>query len=160
MLGVVTKWLPAGADPESEPTLWHIQHEDGDEEQLEEYELAHVLQFTAVVLHGEADTTDDVICDQPSSMCEEEEPNESEEPQCKEGGEMSCTGGCKGKWSRYRFSDQNWNDDSLAEEGPRHAYSSLVVDTPPHLYHPCILTVYRCAFRYRSMCAMPEVVAQ
>ena len=50
-----------------------------------------------------------------------EKTDESEGQESEEDGEMSCTGGCKGKWSRYRFNEQNWNDDSLAEDGMWHA---------------------------------------
>ena len=33
------------------------------------------------------------------------------------GGEMACTGGCEGKWSRYKFDELDWNGDPLAEDG-------------------------------------------
>ncbi|EOD41433.1 hypothetical protein EMIHUDRAFT_448797 [Emiliania huxleyi CCMP1516] len=39
---VVQLYLPAGAD--DEPALWRIRHADGDEEDLEEYELLEALQ--------------------------------------------------------------------------------------------------------------------
>jgi hypothetical protein len=52
---------------------------------------------------------------------EEREPDESDEHENEVDGELSCTGGCKGKWSRYRFNEQNSNDDSLAEDGMWHA---------------------------------------
>ena len=51
---------------------------------------------------------------------EKEKSNESEDQESEEDGEMACTGGCKGKWSRYRFSELDWNDDSLAEDGLWH----------------------------------------
>ena len=50
------------------------------------------------------------------------EEDESDEREQQENSEMSCTGGCKGKWSRYRFNEQDWNDDPLAEHGMLHAY--------------------------------------
>ena len=49
----------------------------------------------------------------------EEESDECEEQsgETNEDGEMSCTGGCEGKWSRYNFNELDWNDDPLAEDG-------------------------------------------
>ena len=51
---------------------------------------------------------------------EKEESSESEDQESEEDGEMACTGGCKGKWSRYRFNELDWNDDPLAEDGLWH----------------------------------------
>lgn len=36
--GTIVSWLPPGEDPEDEP-LWHVVHDDGDEEDLDEDEL-------------------------------------------------------------------------------------------------------------------------
>ena len=40
--GVITKWVPAGEE-EGEPALWRMQHADGDEEDLEEFEASEAL---------------------------------------------------------------------------------------------------------------------
>ena len=40
--GTITKWLPAGDGP-YEPALWHMCHDDGDEEDLEECEASEAL---------------------------------------------------------------------------------------------------------------------
>ena len=61
------------------------------------------------------------ICSKPSAVNKEEESDESDEHESEEDGEMSCTGGCKGKWGKYRFEEQNWNDDPLAKDGLWHA---------------------------------------
>ena len=37
--GRVTHWMPPGEDMEEDPALYHVLHEDGDEEDLEEHEL-------------------------------------------------------------------------------------------------------------------------
>eukprot|EP00936_MAST-01D_sp_MAST-1D-sp1_P000453 g453.t1 len=37
----VTKWVPAEGD---DPALWHLEHEDGDEEDLEEHEVEAALR--------------------------------------------------------------------------------------------------------------------
>ena len=59
---------------------------------------------------------------------EVEEAIESKEEEVEEdAGEMSCTGGCKGKWSRYSFEELDWNQDPLAEDGLWHAYCLLSV---------------------------------
>ena len=50
------------------------------------------------------------------------EPDERDE---EEDGEISCTGGCKGKWSQYKFEELDWNQDPLAEDGLWHAHSSI-----------------------------------
>jgi len=42
-------------------------------------------------------------------------------------GVMACPGGCKGTWSRYNFDELDWNNDSLAEDGQWHTFSSLFV---------------------------------
>jgi hypothetical protein len=39
----VSKWMPANLDAEDEPALWHIVHDDGDEEDLEEYEMVDAM---------------------------------------------------------------------------------------------------------------------
>ena len=39
----VVKWLPPGDDPKEDPALWHILHQDGDEEDLEEHEMLAAL---------------------------------------------------------------------------------------------------------------------
>eukprot|EP00965_Chrysotila_dentata_P070922 2343829-Pleurochrysis_carterae.AAC.6 len=39
--GVLTGWLPAEGE---EPALWHMQHEDGDEEDLEEFEVVWAIE--------------------------------------------------------------------------------------------------------------------
>ena len=35
--------MPCGDDPRAEPALWHVLHDDGDEEDLEEGEMAAAL---------------------------------------------------------------------------------------------------------------------
>ena len=45
-LGLITKWVPASE--EGDPALWHMVHDDGDEEDLEESEVR-----AAIVLHAE-----------------------------------------------------------------------------------------------------------
>ena len=79
------------------------------------------------------------ICNKPNALDKEEESDESEQQESEEDGEMACTGGCKGKWSRYRFNDQNWNDDPLAGDGMWHEYCTL------SYHHLCILTAHGCA---------------
>jgi hypothetical protein len=44
--GLITKWVPTSED--GDPELWHMVHEDGDEEDLEEAEVN-----SAMVLYGE-----------------------------------------------------------------------------------------------------------
>ena len=34
VLGTVVRWLPEGEDPEEDYALWHVQHDDGDGEDL------------------------------------------------------------------------------------------------------------------------------
>ena len=82
------------------------------------------------------------ICNKPNAVVKEEESDESEEQGSEGDGEMTCTGGCKGEWSRYRFNEQNWNDDPLAEDGMWHAWLS-------RLY---ILTVCGCALTISWCC--------
>ena len=43
-VGTFVKWLPAGDDPVAEPALYRIQHEDGDEEDLEADELEEAIE--------------------------------------------------------------------------------------------------------------------
>ena len=46
VVGTISRWLPAATDPatgESEPPLFHVSHDDGDEEDLEEYEVAEAM---------------------------------------------------------------------------------------------------------------------
>ena len=52
-------------------------------------------------------------------MNDEEESDECEEQsgETNGDGEMSCTGGCEGKWSRYNFNELDWNDDPIEEDG-------------------------------------------
>ena len=56
-----------------------------------------------------------------SEHSKEEEVKESGEGEVEVGvedaGEMACTGGCKGNWSRYSFEELDWNQDPLAEDG-------------------------------------------
>ena len=66
-----------------------------------------------------------------SGESEEEEEEDSCESDEEEDGEMACTGGCKGKWSRYSFEELDWNQDPLAEDGLWHAYW-LYVCLCPH----------------------------
>ena len=40
--GTVTKWVPGDGESSA---LWHIQHEDGDEEDLEEQEAADAISL-------------------------------------------------------------------------------------------------------------------
>ena len=40
--GTIVSWLPPGEDPEDEP-LWHVVHDDGDEEDLDATELKEAL---------------------------------------------------------------------------------------------------------------------
>jgi hypothetical protein len=44
VLGRITRWLPAG-DGENEPPLFHVDHDDGDEEDLEEYECIDAFEL-------------------------------------------------------------------------------------------------------------------
>ena len=67
---------------------------------------------------------------------EKEESNESEDQESEEDGEMACTGGCKGKWSRYRFTELDYKDDSLAEDGLWHTYAF------PSLYYHYVCAVF------------------
>ena len=48
--GRVTSWLPA--DAESDPALWHMLHDDGDEEYLDEAEVAVALAEIKRAKHG------------------------------------------------------------------------------------------------------------
>ena len=45
--GTVVAWLPPGADPEEDPALWHVKHDDGDEEDLDEKEIEAGIQALA-----------------------------------------------------------------------------------------------------------------
>jgi hypothetical protein len=40
----ITKWMPANLEVEDEPALWHIVHDDGDEEDLEEHEVLEAME--------------------------------------------------------------------------------------------------------------------
>jgi len=42
--GRVTRYLPPGTDVAEDPALWHIIHDDGDEEDLEKHEIENALQ--------------------------------------------------------------------------------------------------------------------
>ena len=65
-------------------------------------------------------------------MSKKEESDESEEEVTDEdAGEMACTGGCKGNWSRYSFEELDWNSDPLAEDGLWHVLW-LTVCLCPH----------------------------
>ncbi|KOO26840.1 hypothetical protein Ctob_004261 [Chrysochromulina tobinii] len=44
VVGRITRWLPAG-DGEDEPPLFHVDHDDGDEEDLEEYECIDAFEL-------------------------------------------------------------------------------------------------------------------
>jgi hypothetical protein len=44
VVGRITRWLPAG-DGEDEPPLFHVDHDDGDEEDLEEYEVIDAFEL-------------------------------------------------------------------------------------------------------------------
>jgi len=44
VVGRITRWLPAG-DGEDEPPLFHVDHDDGDEEDLEEYEVVDAFEL-------------------------------------------------------------------------------------------------------------------
>ena len=46
--GRVTHWMPPGEDPEDDPVLYHVLHADGDEEDLEEFELQAALEAYAL----------------------------------------------------------------------------------------------------------------
>ena len=48
--GLITKWVPTSED--GDPELWHMVHEDGEEEDLEEAEVN-----SAMVLYGEESGT-------------------------------------------------------------------------------------------------------
>ncbi len=37
VIGTIVAWLPAEGD---DPALWHVEHDDGDEEDLEEHEVS------------------------------------------------------------------------------------------------------------------------
>jgi hypothetical protein len=41
--GTLTAWLPEGEDPDGDPALWRMVHDDGDEEDLEEHEVCEAL---------------------------------------------------------------------------------------------------------------------
>ena len=41
--GKVTRWMPPGKDPKEDFALWHVVHNDGDEEDLEEWEMREAL---------------------------------------------------------------------------------------------------------------------
>jgi hypothetical protein len=41
--GLVSKWMPEGADPKEDFALWHIEHSDGDTEDLEADEVKAAL---------------------------------------------------------------------------------------------------------------------
>jgi len=43
VFGKVTRWMPAGKDPKEDFAMWHIVHSDGDEEDLEEWEMREAL---------------------------------------------------------------------------------------------------------------------
>ena len=75
--GVVTRWLPP-ARGSGESALWHMVHDDGDEEDLEAYEVRRAMRALERNLSEE---TDDEGEDESngSSMEEEEEEEEEEE---------------------------------------------------------------------------------
>ena len=47
--GTIVSWLPPGEDPTDEP-LWHVVHDDGDEEDLDADELKTALEACVVAL--------------------------------------------------------------------------------------------------------------
>jgi len=48
----VIRWLPEGPDPVEDEALWHIRHEDGDEEDLGEAEMRDALALQEAKLEG------------------------------------------------------------------------------------------------------------
>ena len=44
-LGLITKWAPA---MDNDPALWHMVHNDGDEEDLDEGEVRHAIELYRV----------------------------------------------------------------------------------------------------------------
>ena len=85
------------------------------------------------------------ICNMLNTVSKQEESDVSDED-----GELLCTGGCSGEWSRYRFNEQNWNDDSLAEDGLWHAcYRHLCI---LNCVDGCALTTGWCSQVLSSVC--------
>ena len=64
--------------------------------------------------------------------------------------EMLCTGGCTGKWSRYKFNEQNWNQDLLAEDGDMLTQCHLFILT----VCGCALTVDCCPQVLSNVCSV------
>jgi hypothetical protein len=57
-IGVITRWLSEGPEGASEaPALWHVCHADGDEEDLEAYEVEAALVEGVRVLEPSGDRT-------------------------------------------------------------------------------------------------------
>jgi len=52
-MGFITRWIPAGEDPEEDPAMWHVVHDDGDEEDLEEAEVLAALKMQQEFEEGE-----------------------------------------------------------------------------------------------------------
>jgi len=43
--GIIKAWVPAGEDTSIEPALWHVEYDDGDDEDLEAHEVHAALEL-------------------------------------------------------------------------------------------------------------------
>jgi len=71
--GTITKWLTAGKNPKKDPALWHVVMDDGDEEDLEEYEVKEAFKLFKTGLNTGTDE------DEGSTEDEQEDKNEEED---------------------------------------------------------------------------------
>jgi hypothetical protein len=50
---IITKWVPAGDDKVEDYAMWHIRHDDGDEEDLEEKEVLEEVWMRRTVWYSD-----------------------------------------------------------------------------------------------------------
>jgi hypothetical protein len=74
--GVVQRWLPAG-DTADDFALWHVQHDDGDEEDLEEAEVRAGIQLHAAYRKNSSSSSG--VKQRKKSTAEPEASDEEEE---------------------------------------------------------------------------------
>jgi len=68
----VTRWMPPGNDPKEDFALWHIVHSDGDEEDLEEWEVREALALARQLKQKTAGKSEEEKED-PGAPAEEDE---------------------------------------------------------------------------------------
>ena len=81
--GVVTRWLDE--NEEDEPALYHVEHEDGDEEDLEEDEL--LVALCAAATNASAEPSLEEVDAWAAAQDEEQEEQEEHEEQEEQGDE-------------------------------------------------------------------------